>query len=627
MVFKHYRIAAAASVVLLAFLLYQSQIFFPYPFEVTLRVLTLLAKWLLLSAAFLGWGGLLHRVLVGADESAPLATAWALGAAATATLMGYLAPIWYPNALFVAPWLAGGIALLIRRRSRFEFRVAVSGGLLWLLAPFAACAALLALAPPLSLDALVYHLAIPKQFALRGQAFEMPWNLHSYFPQHAELLFGFTLELDKTGVLAQLLHLGAAFLTLATVVRTGRREFGRLAGTLAAVMLFSIPAYCLIAGWAWNDWFVLLYAALALDQILALRSAANRRGYLLAALFLGAAAAVKYNALPLLVLLAVGFSKRTRRFVPAATLVIVVLLGPWYGRNLLQHGNPVFPFFSSVHGAGSLTGYRGQATSSERWLGYFGRRDMIDESVGLLWIAGLPLGLSVLVSGRRRLWPLGAVAALYLASAVVFHPTVRAFGPLFLVGSWLSAQGVVLLTKRKWPRRLVFTCLAFLLWTSLSQVLWVLRHYQPLGVSLGFDRPQTYLETGHSYYPAYRWLAENTDPRDLVMVVAESRIFYLDRPAIAGSYLDPPVFSGFLREPSAEAAATRLRAAGVSHIFVNWEQYRVAPTRPTTTNELLFYSDPGIDVVFKNLLAGHTNEVFEQGPVRIYRLSSSDLLQ
>ncbi len=608
---------------LLAFLLYQGRLFFPYPFEACARALVSLAEWTLVSAAFLGWGGLLHRALAGTGESAPLAHAWALGAATTATLMGYLAPLWYPNVFFAAPWLVIGIALLVLRRSRFELGASVASPILWLLVPFAVCAVLLAFAPPLSLDALVYHLGIPKQFALQGQAYEMPWNILSYFPQHAELLFGLTLELDKTGILAQLLHLGAAFWTLTVVVRTGTREFGRVAGGLAAVILFSIPVYCLISGWAWNDWFVLLYAALALDQVLLLRTANSSRRYLLAAVFLGSAAAVKYTALPLLALLAVGFSKQNRRLMPAAALAAALLLGPWYGKNLVQQANPVFPFFSTIHGTGSLTDYRGDVEAADRWLGYLGRRDMVDESVGLLWIAGVPLGLGILVSARRRLWPLGAVAALYLITAVIFHPTVRAFGPLFLVGSWLNAQGIVVLARKRWSRRILLAVTGFLLWTNLVQVLWVMRHYEPLGAALGFDSRESYLETGQSYYPAYRWLADNSDPEDVVLIVGESRIFYLDRPVIAGCYLDQPPLSGFLRETSPDAAERGLRKAGVSHILVNWSQYRVAPSRPPTTDELLFFSDPSTDAVLKHLLTERARLVFQNGPIEIYRLRAA----
>ncbi len=625
-----HRLLLAGTAVLVGLILLRSRLVFPYPFELAPRLLVLAAKVTLVSAAFVGWGELAIRSLRRRSglqvEAVSLAQAWALGAAMTATAMGFMAPFWYPNIFFAAPWLAAGALLLLRRWRILDLELGLRSPLSWILAPFAACSAFLALAPPLSLDSLVYHLALPKQFALQGQAFEMPWNLHSYFPQHAELLFGLTLELDATGILAQVLHLVAAFWTVVVVIRVGTREFDRRAGIFAAIILCSIPAYCVIAGWAWNDWFVLLYTALGLDRILSFRDSKARHDYLLAALFLGAAAAVKYNALPLLALLAVGFSGKARRLVPAAAIAVAVLCAPWYGTNLIEHANPVYPLLSETHGAGSLTDYRGETGAAERWLGYLGRRDIIDESIGLLWIACLPLGLGVLFGAARRLWPLGVVLGLYALAAVLFHPTVRAFGPLFLAASWLSGEGLARLTQRVqgfgegWGRRAVILGCVVLLGINLSQAVWVLRHYDPVGVALGFDDRETYLATGHDYYDAYRWLDANSEATDVVMVVGESRIFYLDRPAIAGSYLDQPVLSGFLPDPSSATALERLRQIGVAYVFVNRAQYRVAPSRPTTTNEILFFSDPVTDAVLKELLARHGRVVYEQGPIQVYRL-------
>lgn len=621
MVLRSRHLGTAAAVAFLAAVLFAGRRLFPFPFETAARLLVLATKCALLSAAFIGWGGLLHRALAGrAGGKAPLAAAWALGAALTATVVGFLAPVWYPDALFYVPWLGAGVALLLRGRADIDLRISSPGRLLWALAPFGLAATLLALAPPLSLDALVYHLAIPRQFALQGQAFEMPWNLHSYFPQHAEGLFGLTLELEATGVLAQLLHLSAAFWTLAVVFRVGRREFGRLAGGLAVVLLFSIPVYCLISGWAWNDWFVLLYAACGIDHVLRLRDSPQPGSYLLAAVFLGAAAAVKYNALPLLALLAVGLAKPYRRHLPAAALAVVLLLAPWYGKNLLAKGNPVFPFFSSAHGSGTLTDYRGEAGAAGRWLGYLGRRDMVDESLGLLWVASLPFGLGVLFARRRRLWPLGVVVASYAAAAVLFHPTVRAFGPLLLAGAWLNGQGIALLAQGRWRRRIAVVVGALLLWTNLLQVLWVLRRYEPVGVALGFESREDYLRTGLSCYPAYRWLDENAGPSAVVLVVGESRIFHLDRPAIAGSYLDQPPLSGFLPRADLQTGAAALERAGVSHILINRAQYRVAPQRPPSTDELLFFSDPATHAVLESLLEDRSRRVFQQGPVEIHQL-------
>ena len=75
----------------------------------------------------------------------------------------------------------------------------------------------------------------------------MPWNAHSYFPLHAETLFGLALQLGG-GRLAQLVHLLAMMLTLVVVVRLGTRLFSPRAGAWSALLLISTPVLVLIAG-------------------------------------------------------------------------------------------------------------------------------------------------------------------------------------------------------------------------------------------------------------------------------------------------------------------------------------------------------------------------------------------
>src|SRR6185295_12869050 len=75
----------------------------------------------LLVGTFLGWGRALCRWL--RIEGASTIAQGALGAVTTATLWGYLAPWWFPDALLGVPWLlAGWLLLAIEWRSAFAAR-------------------------------------------------------------------------------------------------------------------------------------------------------------------------------------------------------------------------------------------------------------------------------------------------------------------------------------------------------------------------------------------------------------------------------------------------------------------------------------------------------------------------
>jgi hypothetical protein len=610
-----------ATGVMLALVVLQSYRFVPVAFHTLAQLALLAAQTVIISLAFVGWGGVVLRLLGARLPSSP-AAAWASGAILSSTLAAWLAQIRFPDIWLWAPWLLAGVLLAWWNRHLIGWRRAFPAhGLLLFAAPFALAGLTLALAPPVSLDALVYHLSLPKQFALAERMFSMPWNLHASFPLHAEMLYGLALTLDATGRLAQLLHLTAALATLSVVLDLGRRLDGVETGVWAAVLLYTMPVLALTSGWAWSDWFVLLYAALAFEALLAVRD--GEEGAALPMLwFVVAAPAVKYNALPLLALPAMApRALRPRRLVAGAGIAFA-LLAPWYGRNLLLYGNPIYPLLSGSSRVGPLVGFRGAETGFEKWLGYLGRADLLDESLGVLLIAGLVLGIGYSVRHWSRAWPLATVIGLYLAVGAIHHPTVRAFTPLLLAAALLVGGGLARLWQRT-PRAWVIAAVGLLLWVNLAQVLWIVREHQPSGVAFGYQKAETYLQQQLDVYPAQSWINQNTPSGAGVLVVGDSRIFHLDRPAIAASFLDPHPLTGFLRPgENLPALVTRLQEAGIDYILFNSPHYRVGEKRQLR-NELIFYGDPQADSVFRYLLAMSGEPIFAERGVGVWRLGEA----
>lgn len=48
---------------------------------------------------------------------------------------------------------------------------------------------ILNLTPPISRDALIHHLAVPKLWLIHGGFYEIPWASFSYFPMNIDLLY------------------------------------------------------------------------------------------------------------------------------------------------------------------------------------------------------------------------------------------------------------------------------------------------------------------------------------------------------------------------------------------------------------------------------------------------------
>ncbi len=213
---------------------------------------------------------------------------------------------------------------------------------------------LLALLPPTSFDALMYHLALPERVLRYGGLQPEPvahfWHLGmSEFVN----LWALALRADRA---AKVLHLTWAWAAVLLVYHWAREIVGRGAAGLAVGVLLSMPSLPLLASWAYND-YALAFYTLATLYALYRHHRDNHPAWLpWAGMSAGLAASLKYTGLlvpavgfGLVLVLALhrkqGWKPLLRFFVPA-----LVVAAAWYVRNAVYMGNPFYPFFFGGRG-------------------------------------------------------------------------------------------------------------------------------------------------------------------------------------------------------------------------------------------------------------------------------------
>ncbi|MGE5663868.1 MAG: ArnT family glycosyltransferase [Deltaproteobacteria bacterium] len=218
----------------------------------------------------------------------------------------------------------------------------------------------LVLAPETGKDALIYHLAVPKEYLKRGGFFFLPGNVFANYPLLGEMAYIPALFL-RGEVFAKLLHFGALAGVLAGMRSFSRRHVPENAFPWSGMLLFAaIPAVFVVSHTANVDLFVVLYTLAALFAW-ANWTNEGRGGWLvLAGVFTGAALSCKYTALllPFLGILGILLEARVRRATDREALgnllrylaPTAVLGAPFYLKNLVLTGNPFYPFLYGLFG-------------------------------------------------------------------------------------------------------------------------------------------------------------------------------------------------------------------------------------------------------------------------------------
>lgn len=427
--------------------------------------------------------------------------------------------------------------------------VLIGGGAIHpLLAIAIGVAFILAITPVSSPDELVYKLAIPHAWQLYGRMVELPLSSNSYLAMALQCADLAALSLGG-GIAAKLAHFGVYLAVLAVVQRVG--------GKWAAIIVAFTPALMIISGWAWSEWGVIGLLLVSYDRWS--NDDANA-----GACALGCAISSKYTALPWLVAFIVVLAiRRNRNWLRPA--IIVAAFGVFfYARNVVWTGSPFAPLL--LPNAPQVSNYRGSA-----WLGLLHGDDIFDfriadESLGVL----LPLAFIAGLYAWRKDRDLVLVGLLQMPILLTIGPgsrnIINGVAPVAIAGAMLLDEILPLAWVATIP-----------LFAQLTLVAFTLESYDFLPYLAGRETAEQTIARTRNFAKPYDWIAKHSPREARVLLLAENRTFYLDRPFVAASNLDSPRIAAWL-------ASGGLDREHFAYIVIHKEWYRVG-TAPLGTIE------------------------------------------
>lgn len=418
------------------------------------------------------------------------------------------------HAKTAAGWLLAGLVFAVVgvRRPRLPSRWA------WLLVP-----GLLVLLPMLLMatvpawyqDDMTYHLALPRQFAMAGGYVVPDDNIFTYLPLGWEsvlsLVYAFGRPPDFFPPFEpRLLSVWTAgFAALATVGLARSLGAPRSVAWLAGFLLLLHPTMMHYAPSAYVEPWMLLLVALAAQGVV--RSVGGQQAWLIpAGLFAGLSMSCKFPGLVTTGLLGFGLlldglgrrdDKALFRRLAAFGVTAAVVGCPFYLRNWIERGNPVFPSGWGLFGGEGWNAWRAWAwgeilsnygagrTPLDNLLlpwRFFTTRDMFDTfegSNGPILALGLVLACVLAWRTRRapeRSRPLLIVLGLVVGFSVfwgVSTQQMRFWLPALPGLAALTAVALAALVRRRRGLVVGAVLVAQLVWTAeLEWQVWKRQH-------------------------------------------------------------------------------------------------------------------------------------------------------
>jgi len=218
---------------------------------------------------------------------------------------------------------------------------------------------ILNLTPPISRDALIHHLAVPKLWLKHGGFYETPWANYSYYPMYINLLYLVCLYF-KNDIVPKFIHLAFGLGTGVLIYLYLKQKLDRNWGLLGMVIFITTPIVIWLSTSAYIDLGMTFFTTASILALVRWRELEYRhtRWLLISAFCMGIAVGSKYNAIIawfivnlLLVIIYVRETKCQTAAVKYGLMffaITVLVASPWYMKNYLLTGNPFYPMFHSA---------------------------------------------------------------------------------------------------------------------------------------------------------------------------------------------------------------------------------------------------------------------------------------
>lgn len=218
---------------------------------------------------------------------------------------------------------------------------------------------ILSCVPPITRDALVHHLAIPKLWLNHGGIYEIPSSVVSYYPMNLDLLYMISLYFGND-IVPKLIHFSFALATAWLLFAYLAKQLDRYYAFVGVLLFLSTPVVIKLSITAYVDLGLIFFSTAGLMKLLRWHADFLRIKHLvMAAVFCGLAMGTKYNGLIVFLLMTLlvlflsspGIHKsgsnpyRMVFYSLFFMLTAILVFSPWWIKNTIWTGNPLFPLF------------------------------------------------------------------------------------------------------------------------------------------------------------------------------------------------------------------------------------------------------------------------------------------
>lgn len=488
------------------------------------------------------------------------------------------------------------------------------------------------LAPPIFYDSLEFHIAVPNYYIMEGKIKYMEGNVFSNTPLYLQMIYLFGM-LVRNEIFAPLLTFLMGVILVLSLVSFGKRFLSLSYSLLPSLILLSLPLTSFLMTTPIQDLPLSLFSFLTFYSYLIWREDGKYGWLILTGIFLGFSIGIKYQALylcflfPIFTLFTGKGLKGNLKSTAIIFLIAFAFSSPWFLKNLLYNGNPVYPVFFKLFGGKGWSNENNSrflqdlhVKSPSQWLPLLYQINFSSRIFGAGGIIGpiFIIFLPFYFLGKRKI----VSSSLFLISLLNLFPflatgNIRYSYFSIVILSLLTSYGIEKFKEFKSLKIImILTLFIIVLLNSFLSFSHLSFTNPALNLVLGKDNKKDYLKNTLLHYRGIEFINRNLPPESLILFIYEARPAYIKRRFISATPYDTNILKDLLKEnKDPERLINELKNRGINHIFLN----KMEMERIEKKFDYLGIRDPEIRDRFYGLLS-RLKILYSSAEIYIYSL-------
>ncbi len=519
--------------------------------------------------------------------------------------------------------------------SVFQYLIALS------ILPSVLFVIIMSISPEIFYDSLVYHLAVPDYYISHHKILRIDYLMHSDFPSGQQMLYCLAL-LTGNEITAKLIHSFMYFCGAAVCFSSCKKILFSNTGYIAAGLILSLPILTVNSWTCGNDAALAFYFILALCAVLNYLHTNELKYFLIAIIFCGLCFTIKYTSMLsvsglviFLIIYSVYIKKKKFtafiKYSSAAALILFLLFAPWLIKNYLLTGNPIYPFFQKItndyqlknvdiNSGSVIYKFNTEDFNIKKMLLFFWGNSMSDKLGGITILCLLPCLFFYGKIDRYLIILSGAFCVSYIFWFFTV-PEFRFFIPSLILLIIILSRNFDVFSRTFKPVKLLLLLLIsinvlvieFQMFNSAE-----LYHYFSGKINIdGYLSAPKKFYYSIPPYKALKWCNENLSENDKIMMIGESRAFYLKIKhfwhSVEGN--KTPLIELLKKSNNETEFANNLIFLNITHLLINYNE-------SIRTHKMynVFYWSEKDKIIFNNFWKKYIKLEYYKSGTYIYKI-------